>query len=250
MQLYKDMCRRAKSSRIRLVMEVAKCDRVIAEVAWTKVGTVPGHTGLEAMILWAAQQHQKLTKLQQRCRQDLQKPPQGPPDDPPAPDTTPANGETSHNRATGDSSGKSKQAAPESAPPQPYCHPNATQTWEQTVKTFLSDEGITVDHKLDMQDSITPSTVDADEAASIMARCLPLGLGLLIHQAAAEMQSPVGMMSTNLVMMGYPPQQVDWRCATAAEIAGPCSRVTPVASGVYFGTGSQTPNRKSTPRLA
>ena len=66
-------------------MEVAKCDRAIAEVAWTKVGTVPGHTGLEAMILWAAQQHQKLTKLQQQWHQDLRTPPQGPPDDPPAP---------------------------------------------------------------------------------------------------------------------------------------------------------------------
>ena len=33
-----------------------------------------------------------------------------------------------------------------------------------------------------------------------------------MHQAAAEMQSPVGMMSTNLVMMGYLPQQVDQWC--------------------------------------
>ena len=90
-------------------MDVAKCDRAIAEVAWTKVGTVPGHTGLEAMILWAAQQHQKLTKLQQQCHQDLQKPPQEPPDDPPAPDAAPAHGTTSQNKATGEGSDTAKR---------------------------------------------------------------------------------------------------------------------------------------------
>ena len=99
--------------------------------------------------------------------------------------------------------------APDFALPEPYCNPNAEQSWEQTVQAFLSKAGITVDNKLDMQVSIQPSTVDAEEAASIMARCLPLGLGPLMHQAAAEMQSPVGMMSTNLVMMDYPSQQVD-----------------------------------------
>ena len=98
-QLYKDVCRRAKSSGIRLVMDVVKRDRAIAEVAWKKVGTVPGHTGLEALILWATQQQQqKLTKLQQQCQQDLQKPPQEPPDDLPAPDTAPANGKPGQNK--------------------------------------------------------------------------------------------------------------------------------------------------------
>ena len=180
MQLYKDMCRRAKSSRIRLVMEVANCDRAIAEVAWTKVGTVPGHTGLEAMILWAAQQHKKLTKLQQQCQQDLRNPSQGPPDDPPAPDAAPASGKTSRDKATGEGSGKAKHnivavdynhhmqsrqmsqtdldasGAPEFPPPQPYCNPNAKQTWAQTVQSFLSEAGITIDSKLDMQGTIQP----------------------------------------------------------------------------------------------
>ena len=108
---------------------------------------------VEAMILWATQQHQKLTKLQQQCHQDLKKPPQGPPDDPPAPDAAPAKGKTSHDKATGEGSGttahkivavdhnhsQGRQAnqaeltasgAPDFAPPKPYYNPNATQTWE------------------------------------------------------------------------------------------------------------------------
>ena len=59
--------------------------------------------------------------------------------------------------------------APEFPPPQPYCNPNAKQTWAQTVQSFLSEAGITIDSKLDMQGTIQPNTVDAVEAASIMA---------------------------------------------------------------------------------
>ena len=162
LQLYKDMCRRAKPSRIRLVMDVANRDRAIAEVAWTKVGTVPGHTGLEAMILWATQQHQKLTKIQQQCQQDLKKPSQEPPDEPPAPDAAPENATPGQDRVTSKESDAADNKTPAvdhshpkgrqvSCPdPEPYCNPNATQTWEQTVKAFLSEAGITVDNKLDM----------------------------------------------------------------------------------------------------
>lgn len=175
-QLYKDMCRRAKATRLRFIMDVARCDRHTATLAWRTAGIVPGHTGIEAMILWAMKHAaEEATRLQQQCKGDLA------------------------SRDEHDDELASDLGGPAPNPPTPT----------STARQASGDEGSIIDADNGM--AMGMHKVAADTAADIMARCLPFGMGAALLDPE-DQPPPAALMSTNLVMMGFPAAKVDHWC--------------------------------------